>query len=140
MEFYRRKNQPESVSLYCYLIINRYPDSKYAEMARRMLEEQQPLLAKQRGASAAAGNVPAVPAAPPAPKGDQPFNPLPEAPAASPAPTPTPAPPTAEPKRDRSFFGFLRRAEEPPKLQSVEPEPEQPNSASETPGRIKLEL
>ncbi|MEW4528519.1 tetratricopeptide repeat protein [Maioricimonas sp. JC845] len=140
VEFYRRKNQPESVSLYCYLIINRYPDSKYAEMARRMLEEQQPLLAKQRGGTAAPGNVPAVPAAPPAPKGDQPFNPLPDAPAASPAPQPTPAPPTAEPKRDRSFFGFLRRAEEPPKLQSVEPEPEQPNSASEAPGRIELEL
>ncbi|MFG0333337.1 MAG: tetratricopeptide repeat protein, partial [Maioricimonas sp. JB049] len=138
VEFYRRKNQPESVSLYCYLIINRYPDSKYAEMARQMLEQQQPLLAQQRGEPAAPAD---APAARPAvrPTGEKPFNPLPPAPSTRPAPEPTPAPST-EQKRDRSFFGVLRRAEEPPKLQAVEPGTALPESASEPPGRIELEL
>jgi TolA-binding protein len=37
VEFYKAKRQPESVEVYCLQIVNRYPDSKYAESARKML-------------------------------------------------------------------------------------------------------
>jgi TolA-binding protein len=37
VQFYRAKRQPESVEVYCLQIVNRYPDSKHAEMARKML-------------------------------------------------------------------------------------------------------
>lgn len=37
VEFYKAKKQPESVEVYCLKIINQYPDSKYAEPARKML-------------------------------------------------------------------------------------------------------
>jgi len=37
VEFYKAKRQPESVEVYCLRIVNQYPDSKYAEMARKML-------------------------------------------------------------------------------------------------------
>lgn len=37
VEFYRQKGRPESVRLYCNSIINEYPDSRYADLAREML-------------------------------------------------------------------------------------------------------
>jgi hypothetical protein len=37
VEFYKAKRQPESVEVYCLQIVNRYPESKYAEPARKML-------------------------------------------------------------------------------------------------------
>jgi hypothetical protein len=37
VEFYKAKRQPESVEVYCLKIVNQFPDSKYAEMARKML-------------------------------------------------------------------------------------------------------
>lgn len=39
VEFYQTKRVDESVALHCYLIINRYPDSEYAERARGVLKE-----------------------------------------------------------------------------------------------------
>jgi TolA-binding protein len=40
VQFYLRKNQSESVALYCHKIINKYPDSEYAARARQVLAEQ----------------------------------------------------------------------------------------------------
>jgi TolA-binding protein len=37
VEFYKAKRQPESVEVYCLRIVNQFPESKYAEMARKML-------------------------------------------------------------------------------------------------------
>ncbi len=37
VEFYKAKRQPESIEVYCHRIINQFPDSKYAEPARKML-------------------------------------------------------------------------------------------------------
>ena len=37
VQFYKAKQQPESIEVYCLKIINQYPESKYAEMAYKML-------------------------------------------------------------------------------------------------------
>ncbi len=39
VEFYEAKNSPKSVELYCNIIINKYPKSPYADMARKKLQE-----------------------------------------------------------------------------------------------------
>jgi TolA-binding protein len=41
VQFYLRKNQPASVALHCNQIINRFPNSKYAEQAAELLQQQQ---------------------------------------------------------------------------------------------------
>lgn len=41
VQFYQRKNQPESVALYCHKIINKYPDSEFAQRAREILKRQE---------------------------------------------------------------------------------------------------
>ncbi|MBX3442575.1 MAG: tetratricopeptide repeat protein [Planctomyces sp.] len=46
VDFYKSKNQPDSVALHCQLIINRFPDSPYAEKARAELAKVQPRPAK----------------------------------------------------------------------------------------------
>jgi len=38
VEFYKAKNQPQSVAVYCHALINTYPESKYAEQARQELK------------------------------------------------------------------------------------------------------
>jgi len=38
VEFYKVKRMNPAVKLHCYLIINRHPDSKYAELARKELQ------------------------------------------------------------------------------------------------------
>ncbi|QDT57246.1 Outer membrane protein assembly factor BamD [Caulifigura coniformis] len=42
VEFYQAKRQPESIEVYCLKIINQFPESKYAEMARKMLASLEP--------------------------------------------------------------------------------------------------
>ena len=39
VQFYRRRNKPASVKLYCNRILNRYPDSRYAKLAQQVLRE-----------------------------------------------------------------------------------------------------
>jgi len=39
VEFYTVKNQPSAVALHCYAIINQYPDSKFAELSRKKLQQ-----------------------------------------------------------------------------------------------------
>lgn len=41
VQFYLRKDQPASVALHCNQIINRFPNSKYAEQAAEILQRQQ---------------------------------------------------------------------------------------------------
>lgn len=38
VEYYRVKRQPQSMEIYCNLIINKYPDSKHANQARQVLK------------------------------------------------------------------------------------------------------
>ncbi len=40
VEFYQAKQAPESVAIYCKILINRYPDTVYAERSRKILEAQ----------------------------------------------------------------------------------------------------
>jgi hypothetical protein len=42
VEFYQAKRQPESIEIYCLKIINQHPESKYADMARKMLASLEP--------------------------------------------------------------------------------------------------
>ncbi len=40
MEYYQAKDSPESVAIYCNILINRFPDTVYAERSREILEAQ----------------------------------------------------------------------------------------------------
>ena len=40
VEYFRAKNSPESVALYCNILINQFPDTIYAEQSRQILEQQ----------------------------------------------------------------------------------------------------
>ena len=40
VEYFQAKNAPESVAIYCKILINKFPDTTYAERARKILEEQ----------------------------------------------------------------------------------------------------
>lgn len=40
VEYYQAKESPESVAVYCNILIHRFPDTVYAEQARQILEEQ----------------------------------------------------------------------------------------------------
>ncbi len=40
VEFFQAKEAPQSVAVYCKMLINRFPDSVYAGRARKMLEQQ----------------------------------------------------------------------------------------------------
>ena len=40
VEYFQAKNADESVALYCNMLINRFPDTVYAERSRKVLEQQ----------------------------------------------------------------------------------------------------
>lgn len=40
VEYYQAKESPESVAVYCNILIHRFPDTVYAEQSRKILEEQ----------------------------------------------------------------------------------------------------
>lgn len=40
VEYYQAKDSPESVAVYCNILINRFPDTVYAERSREILEAQ----------------------------------------------------------------------------------------------------
>lgn len=40
VEYFQAKNSPESVAVYCKILINRFPDTVYAERSRKILEAQ----------------------------------------------------------------------------------------------------
>jgi hypothetical protein len=119
VEFYERKGVPESMALHCYLILNKHPDSKYAEMARAKLQEIEPQVRQSGGGQTGFWHWQRK-----ANDDVQPLEELPQErseitlPATPSAPEPATAP--AEPeKKKRNIFGFLRRAETPPQLEPV---------------------
>ncbi|MCA8999956.1 MAG: tetratricopeptide repeat protein [Planctomycetaceae bacterium] len=152
IEFYQAKNYEPSVALHCHLLINKFPDSEYAERARRVLAEME--AQKQGGGSfwsfgrpqrrpnasdptrVAEANPfensePSEPPQPPTTRSDitLPSNPGPGN--QTEAPTP----------RKSSLFGnlnnMLRRPSQPPQLQPAgDPQEE---SSGTTPGRVTLE-
>lgn len=93
VEFYRIKGHSSAVALHCQSIINNHPDSKYADMARKTLQDL-----KAQGKSQAWWDLSMR---------------RQTAQAKSPAPEET-----QEPKR--SFFGLMKKAEAPPELQPAE--------------------
>lgn len=132
VEFYRVKRMYPAVKLHCYLIINRYPDSKYAEMARRELE-----LTEEREAAWSKSifnfrreSAPAVDLTPPQMPPQTPSRvALPE-----PGKVPDPAPQEKPiPKQDAPAepnllqrLNPLRRPSQPPQLQPIEPKSNAP--------------
>jgi hypothetical protein len=40
VEYFQAKNAPQSVEVYCNILINRFPDTVYAERARKILQAQ----------------------------------------------------------------------------------------------------
>ena len=142
VEFYQVKGVPEGVTLHCNLIMNRYPDSPYAEQARQVLIQQRAEreqgssgsrwnpLARSSASSPVETGEPVAPATPkPELKSNQPL----AMPAESPARTSEESPERVSPWK--RFGNLLRRAEEPPKLQSP-PSESQPSSTDA--GRASL--
>jgi outer membrane protein assembly factor BamD (BamD/ComL family) len=141
IEFYLAKRQWESVILHCNYLINKYPQSQYARMAAAVRQDvearHKPNVGWITGGGRAAGGAPSPGAAPPP-------SAAPEAHDVTLPPSQTP--PASEPRR--LFDRFLRRAEEPPRLQPVTPgDSGVPATAPETtappaepePGRVRLQ-
>lgn len=122
VEYYQTKGIPEATALHCNVIINRYPNSPHAEKARAALREIQGK-SQQEGRSLWAWGNGQKPAAATPPKNSA---------ASDPRMRTEKAEPEAEPAKEKSrVFGFLRRTNEPPKLEA-------PPTSSETPGRVEL--
>ncbi|MCA9081033.1 MAG: tetratricopeptide repeat protein [Planctomycetaceae bacterium] len=133
VEYYQTKGIPEAVTLHCNLILNRYPDSPYAERARETLAMQ--AAERQDGvitgwnpvARPAPEQTVQVPANRPRQDGSLPtFSTDPEL-----APT-RPAQP--RPSVWQRMGNLLRRADEPPQLES----PPSSEPAAADPGRTSL--
>ena len=148
VQFYLAKRQPESVILHCNYLLNKHPNSRYARMAadvKDRLEKGQkvppgwPDVEESRAADTTYDPDPAPPYNPPqaAPPVD------------ATARSPQDAKPLQEPRR--LFDRFLRRVDQPPQLQPVEPgaspEPAETTPAPATPapvadesaGRVRLQ-
>lgn len=124
VEFYQRKNIPESIALHCNLIINRYPNSEYAHRARAVLRElqQQQNRSGQSVWAWGSGQKPAPAKTAQVPGNDRSTDPRSQV---TPSENRERSSESTVPSTDaqkRSIFGFLRKAEEPPKLQAP-PEP-----------------
>ncbi|MDB4743148.1 tetratricopeptide repeat protein [Planctomicrobium sp.] len=130
VEFYQKKNIPESVALHCNVIINRYPSSTYAEKSRAVLQEIQTEARNSGRPLWAWGNgqkpVPAKTAQ--APNTNNQSDPRLKSDKRL---TPQSSDNKVEEKSKRNIFGFLRKAEEPPQLQT-------PPANNEAPGRATL--
>lgn len=129
VEYYQSKNIPESIALHCNVIINRYPNSEYAQRARGALQELQaksersgrPMWAWGSGQKPAPASTPPAKTRIPDPRLQADADASPKADSES---------STEEEKPKRNIFGFLRRAEEPPQLQTPPPKSEQPGRVS----------
>lgn len=139
VEFYRSKGDEAAVALHCNKILNRYPDSRYAGMARRELEAIADRRRKGTGFNlfsddAASRNSPVLAGlGSPPPRQTQPRPTDPDAGRAQVGPSSTPRKPAAE---EPGFFRrFLRRPDADPKLKPVKPEGEADEDAT---GRVRL--
>ncbi len=116
VEFYLAKRQPESVVLHCNMIINRFPNSRYARMAAEVR-------ARYVGNQKLATGWPYIPASEPVAQDDKP-DPLPKAYVGAQDMT---RPANAPPQEPRRFVPrMLRRSDTPPNLQPVSPDPASP--------------
>lgn len=123
VEFYQRKNVPESVALHCNVIINRYPNSSYAERSRAVLREIQ-AEASNSGRPLwvwGSGEKPAPARTAQAPSTNNAADPRLKAEQERSAEVPQE---NIDEKPKRGIFGFLRKAEEAPELQTP-PTPEE---------------
>lgn len=144
VEFYRIKRMNPAVKLHCYLIINRHPDSKYADLAR---EELKRVAEKEEQWARSPFNFnkpkpPAPVAQAPQPKSEPQPKPEPEKPVRITLPESTPdstekgpTEPNAMPKPSKpptllQRMNPLRRSEQPPKLETIDPQ-KSPNSHDE---------
>lgn len=148
IDFYRTKRNNTSAKLHCYLILNKHPDSPFADYAREMLIQIQkeeeawansPFNFNKRKPSPTI--IPAAPSrsAPPVAKG-QPRLPEPET--AEPAQPPEPLPKAGPDQKKPTFLerlNPLRRVEEPPALQQPPPkENEKPGIKNLPPSQGEL--
>jgi hypothetical protein len=133
VEFYDRKGLPESMALHCYLILNRYPESRYAQLARAKLFDIEPeLRAAGKGGNFWNLNRSPQPAKEEA-KPEQDSGSRMTLPAESDSrQAEVPAGSDPNTPKKRSMFGFLRRAESPPELQPA------PTSPEGSPGKVSL--
>lgn len=135
VDYYRIKGSDPSVALHCHLIINKHPDSQYAEMAREMLRK---LDEKSRRNESLLGRF----GGQPSPNRDaaQPSGPTNGTESSSGTVTlpgqSAPAESTDKPGNRGGWFGMLRRAEQPPQLQPIESQPL--DLEAQSPGRATL--
>ena len=136
VEFYQIKGVPESVALHCHLIINRYPDSRFAEMARQALREQEqnPKASRRWSLWPQRRSEPvAFPEAPNPRRQTARVSPPPGSDVS--LPTDRQSPDGTMPAEPPSMFdrmgSFLRRSEQPPELQPID----DPNDSYNPPSR-----
>jgi len=133
VEFYRAKRDFPAMKLHCYLVINRYPESKYAEKARETLksiEGQEEAWAKSPFNFRKPKQVARQPEAPTGPAGEVH---LPDSRENSETPSPEKSGKKDSPEKPGLLqrMNPLRRLEQPPRLEQTPPTaPEQ-----ETPSR-----
>lgn len=141
VEFYQRKNVPESVALHCNLVINRYPNSPYAQRARGVLQALQSEADRSGRQLWAWGNgqKPTTTKTVESPRPSRESDPRIKTESSPQAarvllPQSKTKPITKqsdlEEKPKRSIFGFLRKAEEPPKLEPIPPPEDRPGKVS----------
>ncbi|WP_437206465.1 outer membrane protein assembly factor BamD [Planctomicrobium sp. SH664] len=154
VEFYKAKRQDPAIALHCNLIINRYPDSQYAERARQTLAELDEKYrnrqdsnwpwSRKRGAVAAAPQpqqkpaTPSQPQTPPAAPQGEPQR-LPNGGTTEPGMVPLPE----KGQKEGGWWNPLRKLETKPDLKRIEPDEEDiqiPTTNDQTfPGRASLE-
>lgn len=138
VEFYEAKNSPKSVELYCNVLINKYPKSPYADLARKKLQEMnRDVAARGRtpgwwpgGGEKPAETPESTPrTAPPSPPPEKAV--VPDAPAEE----------EAKPKEPRRFQfpNPLRRAPKTPDLQSPGNESAEPPLVAPAAGSASLD-
>jgi len=157
VEFYKVKRMNPAVKLHCYLIINRHPDSKYAEMARQELQaaeerdhawENSIFNLNRKKPAPVTATLPsresAQPDQPIQPEPDQPAQPgrvtlpphrepIPQSKPDRPEPDqPVPRTPAEEPGR-LQWLNPLRRLSQPPRLKPAEPNSPDPDSRTDDP-------
>lgn len=135
VEFYQRKNVPESIALHCNLVINRYPNSEYAQRARQVLQELE-AEANRSGRTLwvwGNGRQPAPVNSSPETEGSRSADPRLQTEVTKDRNDSDSSAnaDSNEEKPKRGIFGFLRRAEEPPQLEPTPP-------PTDKPGRVSL--
>ncbi|TWT42603.1 Outer membrane protein assembly factor BamD [Thalassoglobus neptunius] len=124
VRFYQVKGTTPSVALYCNVLINRYPNSEYADRAREVLRNLESSNNGGRFWPWSGGATPTQTA-------ETPVQSNPTDPRTSTRPQPVESRPAEDQSgtEKRSLFNFLRKADEAPQLQST---PDRPASGAAT--------